>query len=163
MIIFKRHKVQLILGKILIDAVPEIHEGLCRVQQRCPDAEGSVSGMGSSVQDIKKLCPNAEVEPGSALNALLNMDEKGNDGIDMDDEPETPKSEKEVVDRPAKNIPFAEKTVGTGQDKGIRQYADVPAERVSLKAKLEVMKAKVAGGYTEKPMPQKARGKEETL
>ena len=33
---------QLILGKILIDAIPEIHEGLCRVQQRCPDAEGSV-------------------------------------------------------------------------------------------------------------------------
>ena len=47
--------------------------------------------------------------------------------------------------------------------KGIRQYADAPAERVSLKAKLEVMKAKVAGGDTEKPMPQKARGKEETL
>ena len=53
--------------------------------------------------------------------------------------------------------------MGTEQDKGIRQYADVPAERVSLKAKLEVMKAKVAGGDTEKSMPQKARGKEETL
>ena len=99
----------------------------------------------------------------SALNALLNMDEKGNDGIYMDDEPEAPKSEKEVADRPAKNIPIAEKAVGTEQDKGIRQYADAPAERVSLKAKLEVMKAKVAGGDTEKPMPQKARGKEETL
>ena len=37
------------------------------------------------------------------------MDEKGNDGIDMDDEPEAPKSEKEVADRPAKNIPLAEK------------------------------------------------------
>ena len=99
----------------------------------------------------------------SALNALLNMDEKGNDGIDMDDEPEVPKSEKEVADRPAKNIPLAEKTVGTEQDIGIRQYADAPAERVSLKAKLEVMKAKVAGGDTEKPMPQKVKGKEETL
>ena len=99
----------------------------------------------------------------SALNALLNMDEKGNDGIDMDDEPEAPKSEKEVADRPAKNTLLAEKTVGIGQDKSIRQYADVPAERVSLKAKLEVMKAKVAGGDTEKPMPQKVKGKEETL
>lgn len=59
-----------------------------------------------------------------------------NDGIDMDDEPEAPKSEKEVADRPAKNTPLAEKTVGIGQDKSIRQYADVPAERVSLKAKL---------------------------
>ena len=99
----------------------------------------------------------------SALNALLNMDEKGNDGIDMDDEPEAPKSEKEVADRPAKNTPLAEKTMGIGQDKSIRQYADVLAERVSLKAKLEVMKAKVAGGDTEKPMPQKVKGKEETL
>ena len=99
----------------------------------------------------------------SALNALLNMDEKGNDGIDMDDEPEALKSEKEVADRPAKNTPFAEKAANIGQDKGIRQYADAPAERVSLKAKLETMKAKVAGGETEKPMPQKTKGKEETL
>ena len=61
-----------------------------------------------------------------------------------------------------RNIPLAEKTVGTGQDKGIRQYADAPAERTSLKAKLETMKARVAGGETEKSMPQKTNGKEET-
>ena len=94
------------------------------------------------------------------LNALLNMDEKGNDGIDMDDEPEAPKSEKEVADRPAKNAPLAEKAANTVQDKGIRQYTDAPAERTSLKAKLEAMKVKVAGGETEKPMPQKTKGKE---
>ena len=35
---------------------------------------------------------------------------------------------------------------------GIRQYADAPAERTSLKAKLEVMKAKVAGEDTDKPI-----------
>ena len=46
---------------------------------------------------------------------------------------------------------------------GDQRDADAHAERVSLKAKLEMMKAKVAGGDTEKPMPQKARGKEETL
>ena len=121
----------------------------------------------AKVEVTKPFAQEAELaeklERLSALNALLNMDEKGNDGIDMDDEPEAPKSEKEVADRPAKNTPLAEKTVGIGQDKSIRQYADVPAERVSLKAKLEVMKAKVAGGDTEKPMPQKVKGKEETL
>ena len=121
----------------------------------------------AKVEVTKPFAQEAELaeklERLSALNALLNMDEKGNDGIDMDDEPEAPKNEKEVADRPAKNIPLAEKTVGTGQDKGIRQYADAPAERVSMKAKLEVMKAKVAGGDTEKPMPLKAKGKEETL
>nr|WP_330414670.1 hypothetical protein [Roseburia sp. AM23-20] len=121
----------------------------------------------AKVEVTKPFAQEAELaeklERLSALNALLNMDEKGNDGIDMDDEPEAPKSEKEVADRLAKNTPLAEKTVGIGQDKSIRQYADVPAERVSMKAKLEVMKAKVAGGDTEKPMPQKVKGKEETL
>ncbi len=29
----------------------------------------------------------------------INMDKKGSDGIDMDDEPEVPKNEKEVADR----------------------------------------------------------------
>lgn len=95
------------------------------------------------------------------MNALLNMDEKGNDGIDMDDGPEAPKSEKEVADSPAKNIPFAEKTLGTEQDMGIRQYADAPAERVSLEVKLEAMKAKVAGA--EKPGKQMDKGKEVTI
>ena len=121
----------------------------------------------AKVEVTKPFAQEAELaeklERLSALNALLNMDEKGNEEIDMDDEPEAPKSEKKVADRPAKNTPLAEKTVGIGQDKSIRQYADVPAERVSLKAKLEVMKAKVAGGDTEKPMPQKTKGKEETL
>lgn len=53
--------------------------------------------------------------------------------------------------------------MGAEHDKDIRQYADAPAERVSLKAKLEAMKAKVAGADTEKSMPQKTKGKEETL
>ena len=118
----------------------------------------------AKVEVTKPFAQEAELaeklERLSALNALLNMDEKGNDGIDMDDEPEAPKSEEEVADRPAKHITLAEKTVGTRSDKGIRQYADAPAERVSLKAKLEVMKAKVAGGDSEKLMPLKAKGKE---
>ena len=100
----------------------------------------------------------------SALNALLNMDEKGDDTLSMDeDEPEAPKGEKEVADRPVKNIPIAEKVANVGLDKGIRQYADAPAERVSLKAKLEAMKVRVAGGDKEKSMPQKAKDKVETL
>ena len=32
----------------------------------------------------------------------INMDEKGSDGMDMDDELEAPESEKEVADRQAK-------------------------------------------------------------
>ncbi len=54
----------------------------------------------------------------SALNALLNMDEKGGDALGMDDEPE--------------------------QDSRA-EVADKPAAKVSLKEKLEVYKAKAAG------------------
>ena len=115
------------------------------------------------VSSLKKISIYLRKEKKPTHSTEWSRSRKGNDGIDMDDEPEAPKSEKEVADRPAKNTPLAEKTMGIGQDKSIRQYADVPAERVSLKAKLEVMKAKVAGGDTEKPMPQKVKGKEETL
>ena len=117
----------------------------------------------AKVEVTKPFAQEAELaeklERLSALNALLNKDEKGNDGIDMDDEPEVPKSEEEVADRPAKHITLAEKTVGTRSDKGIRQYADAPAERVSLKAKLEVMKAKVAGGELERRNSNKKKRK----
>ena len=146
-------------------ALESMPKQLMEVQTKLETVEHQLET--AKVEVTKPFAQEAELaeklERLSALNALLNMDEKGNDGIDMDDEPEAPKSEKEVADRPARNIPLAEKTVGTEQDKGIRQYADAPTERVSLKAKLEVMKSKVAGGDTEKPMPQKARGKEETL
>ena len=57
----------------------------------------------------------------------------------------------------AQKAEHAEKTVGTWQDKDIRQYADAPAERASMKAKLDVMKAKVAGGDTEKPMQREKK------
>jgi len=121
----------------------------------------------AKVEVTKPFAQEAELaeklERLSALNALLNKDEKGNDGIDMDDEPEVPKSEEEVADRPAKHITLAEKIVGTRSDKGIRQYADAPAERVSLKAKLEVMKAKVAGGELERRNSNKKKEKEVIL
>ena len=70
----------------------------------------------------------------SALNALLNMDEKGDNAIGMDDEADAP----EV------------------------KIADKPAARVSLKERLAEMKVKVAGNNIEKPMV-KEKGKEETL
>ena len=58
----------------------------------------------------------------SALNALLNMDEKGDSAIGMDD------------DTPDVKI------------------ADKPAARVSLKERLAEMKVKVAGNQVEKPV-----------
>lgn len=82
----------------------------------------------------------------SALNALLNMDEKGDEGIGMDDDEPEP---------------------GTaGQSKGSESrehVADKPAARVSLKEKLENLKQKVAGMDIDKNLLQKSKEKINTL
>jgi uncharacterized membrane-anchored protein YhcB (DUF1043 family) len=82
----------------------------------------------------------------SALNALLNMDEKGNDAVDMDDAPEQDTSGQDVQ-KP--------------EQKGY--VADKPRERVSLKEKLEAMKVKASGRDTQKPDIKKDKGKEEVI
>ena len=70
----------------------------------------------------------------TALDALLNMDEKGNDAIEMDDETEPE-----------------------------RKLADRPAERISLKGKLSEMKARVSGTPAGRDAVDKAKGKEEVI
>ena len=72
----------------------------------------------------------------TALNALLNMDEKGNDAIEMDDETE-PEPERKLADR--------------------------PAERTSLKGKLSEMKARVSGTPAGRDAVDKVKGKEEVI
>ena len=67
----------------------------------------------------------------TALNALLNMDEKGNEAIEMDDETEPE-----------------------------RKLADRPAERTSLKGKLSEMKARVSGTPAGRDAVDKTRGNE---
>ncbi len=160
------------MGKVTNNNISRINHALESMPKQLMEAQTKLETVEhqlktAKVEVTKPFAQEVELaeklERLSVLNALLNMDENGNDGIDMDDEPEDSKSEKKVADCPAKNISLSEKTVGIEQDKGIRQYADAPAERVPLKAKLEAMKAKIAGGDTEKPMPQKAKGKEETL
>ena len=71
------------------------------------------------------------------LNALLNMDEKGDDAIGMDEE--TQKAESE------------------------RKFADRPAERTSLKGKLSEMKARVSGTPVGRDAVDRAKGKEKVI
>ncbi len=77
---------------------------------------------------------NEKLDRLTALNALLNMDEKGNDAIGMDDETETE-----------------------------RKLADQPAERTSLKGKLSEMKARVSGTPAGRDAVDKTKGKEEVI
>jgi len=85
----------------------------------------------------------------AALNALLNMDEKGDEALGMDD---APGEENE-----------SQKTSGHDVQKSAAAMADKPAQRTSLKEKLEAFKVRAAGGNTEKTMPKKAKDKAETL
>ena len=143
----------------------------------------------------------------SALNALLNMDEKGDNALGMDDTEgidnvkEEGKKDQDfsghdinisVVQNNLKSeqekytidkLETAETTsdtpkfypvenarhhyaVDNGNFQGLKlvaAMADKPAQRMSLREKLEVFKRKVAGGEVEKIMPKKEKDKAEAL
>ncbi len=104
------------------------------------------------------------------------MDEKGGDGIDMDDEPENDGEQEEldteemgrdaeaVADapfRPQVNRAVSEKVAEHGKE---RMLADSPRGRISVKEKLAEMREKAYGQkMPEKPDISKGKGKEESL
>ncbi len=110
------------------------------------------------------------------LNALLNMDEKGGDGIDMDDEPGNDGEQEEmdteemghdaeaVADAPFKpqiNRAVSEKVAEHGKG---QMLADSPKGRISIKEKLAEMRQKAYGQkMPEKLEISKGKGKEKSL
>ncbi|MDE7250331.1 MAG: helicase, partial [Lachnospiraceae bacterium] len=135
----------------------------------------------AKVEVTKPFAQEAELaeklERLTELNALLNMDEKGSDGIDMDDEPETDSGEQQEIDieemqdgveavadepfKPTFNRAVSEKVAEHGKE---RMLADSPRGRISIKEKLAEMRDKAYGQKAPgKPEMQKGRGKEETL
>ena len=134
----------------------------------------------AKVEVTKPFAQEAELaeklERLTELNALLNMDEKGGDGIDMDDEPEIDGEQEEldteemgrdaeaVADAPFKpqiNRAVSEKIAEHGKE---RILADSPRGRISVKEKLAEMREKAYGQKVpEKPDILKGRGKEESL
>lgn len=124
----------------------------------------------------------------SALNALLNMDEKGDDAIGMDDVPEEenggqetsghdvqkPGQTENVSEQPetvekAANAPIPypventrrDYTMGNGGLRVAAAMADKPVRRASLKEKLAAYKAQASGA--DRADTEKAKRKEETL
>ena len=83
------------------------------------------------------------------LNALLNMDEKGDDAIGMDDdaaEPEKSQEDVKSVDKKRNEVadmPVKQSNLGNAISGG--KLSDRPAERTSLQEKLAAMKARVSG------------------
>ena len=120
----------------------------------------------------------------SALNALLNMDEKGDDALGMDDGPEEENggqetsghdvqklgqeeniSEKPETGERAANTPIPYPVENarhdyTAESKGLRvvaAMADKPAQRASLK-ELEAFKVKAAGKERQENHKRKEKG-----
>ena len=134
----------------------------------------------AKVEVTKPFAQEAELaeklERLTELNALLNMDEKGGDGIDMDDEPENDGEQEEldteemgrdaeaVADapfRPQVNRAVSEKVAEHGKE---RMLADSPRGRISVKEKLAEMRERAYGQkQPEKPDISKGKGKEESL
>ena len=134
----------------------------------------------AKVEVTKPFAQEAELaeklERLTELNALLNMDEKGGDGIDMDDEPENDGEQEEldteemgrdaeaVADapfRPQVNRAVSEKVAEHGKE---RMLADSPRCRISVKEKLAEMRERAYGQkIPEKPDISKGKGKEESL
>ena len=85
----------------------------------------------------------------SALNALLNMDEKGDEGIGIDDDVSEQGTERA-------------ETFGQNVQKSER-VADKSVQRISLKERLAEMQIRAAGGGIEKRMPQNSKGTEVSM
>ena len=85
------------------------------------------------------------------LNALLNMDEKGDDAIGMDAEATEPeKSQEDVKPMDKKGDEVADmsaKQSNLGKSVTDSKLSDRPAERTSLQERLAAMKARVSGNY----------------
>ena len=124
----------------------------------------------------------------SALNALLNMDEKGDDALGMDDGPEEENGGQKTSGHDVQKLAQTEKTserpetgeraantpipypvenarhdyiIGSGGLKAAAAMADKPAQKTSLKEKLAAYKAQVSGA--DRADTEKAKRKEETL
>ncbi len=103
------------------------------------------------------------------LNALLNMDEKGDSVVAMDDdEPENGEQSEipdtdMVVDAPAKPVAMWTMSERIAEHEKSRMLADGSKGRISIKEKLAEMKEKASGQKLPEKPELKGKGKEESL
>ncbi len=132
-----KEAVERITGQI--DALEAMSAQLEEAQTKLSNVEHQLETAKAEVN--KPFAQEAELSEKldrlTALNALLNMDEKGDDAIGMDEETQEAEPERKLADR--------------------------PAERTSLKGKLSEMKARVSGTPAGRDAVDKAKGKEEVI
>lgn len=157
-----------------LEAMPgklsDIEKKLSNVEHQLETAKVEVTKPFPQEQELKE-----KLERLSELNALLNMDEKGNDAIGMGDEPETgkqvglddaeapylPEPEALETPAPASAARVSERITALHREE---KPVDVHRERVSVRAKLAEMNARIGrdkGGNIQKEQdgPETGRNK----
>ena len=150
----------------VLEAMPiqleEAQTKLYNVEHQLETAKAEVDKPFPQEAELSK-----KLERLAELNALLNMDEKGDDAIGMDDDAAEPEKQQEIVktvdnkrdevaDMPAKQSNLGKTAMGG-------KLSDRPAERTSLQEKLAAMKARVSGTPAGRDAVDKTKKKEEIL
>lgn len=154
----------------------DVEQKLSNVEHQLETAKVEVTKPFAQEQELAE-----KLERLAELNALLNMDEKGDNALDMgDDEPEEETGEQStqaqegepdraediqaVADKPLKPVASFLMSERIAEHDKERMLADGSRGRVSVKEKLAEMKQKISNQkITEKPEVTKSKGKEESL
>ena len=154
----------------------DVEQKLSNVEHQLETAKVEVTKPFAQEQELAE-----KLERLAELNALLNMDEKGDNALDMgDDEPEDETGERSaqaqegepdraediqaVADKPLKPVASFLMSERIAEHDKERMLADGSRGRVSVKEKLVEMKQKISDQkMPEKPEVTKSKGKEESL
>ena len=154
----------------------DVEQKLSNVEHQLETAKVEVTKPFAQEQELSE-----KLERLAELNALLNMDEKGDNALDMgDDEPEDETGEhstqaqegepdraediQAVADEPLKPVASFLMSERIAEHDKERMLADGSKGRVSVKEKLAEMKQKISDQkMPEKPETVKSKGKEESL
>ena len=154
----------------------DVEQKLSNVEHQLETAKVEVTKPFAQEQELAE-----KLERLAELNALLNMDEKGDNALDMgDDEPEDENGEQSaqaqegepdraediqaVADEPLKPVASFLMSERIAEHDKERMLADGSKGRVSVKEKLAEMKQKISDQkMPEKPETVKSKGKEESL
>ena len=153
--------------------VPDLEQKLANVEHQLETAKVEVTKPFPQETELKE-----KLERLSELNALLNMDEKGDTAVVMEDDvPENEPGEqleerkpgmetdtREVADEPLKTVSGWKMSERIAEHKAEKMLADGQKGRISIKEKLAEMKGKASGQRaSDKPEVSKGKEKQEVL
>ena len=153
--------------------VPDLEQKLANVEHQLETAKVEVTKPFPQETELKE-----KLERLSELNALLNMDEKGDTAVVMEDDvtenepgeqleerkPGMETDTREVADEPLKTVSGRKMSERIAEHKAEKMLADGQKGRISIKEKLAEMKEKASGQRTsDKPEVSKGKEKQEVL